>query len=476
MKKITKIILALLSVIAIILPFTFPIVSLVTPPVYQNSFVGALDEKVERLRETDGDKIVVVGGSSVAFGLDSSIIESYTGMPVVNFGLYASLGTKLMLDLSLPHIKTGDIVILAPEIDAQTLSLYFNGGTTLRALDGNFGKLVGSIPYENYGSLLGASWDFTKEKLGYLLGDAPVYNGIYSASSFNEYGDVKLGMRENNAMDGYYDANLPVTFDEEILSEDFCEYVNSYIKTCESRGAEVWFSWCPVNSLGIKEGTTEDDILAFEEFMQKKINANFISNITNYIIKENYFYDTNFHLNDSGVILRSVRLCEDILMELGITEEVTAKIPDPPPLPWNNVLFEGEDENAKYFEYTKAKNGSYIITGVKSEYRNVETLTVPRGYNGYKVTSIGENAFDGCLVKKLIVTEDTSLRSFASGAFKGASHLEALYVYYYNESELLPPKDFSGVSDNFKVYIPSGSGYREGYFWGERGLNFEYIE
>ncbi len=476
MKKITKIILIVLALIAIILPFLFPLVSLVTPPVYQGSFVGSLNEKVERLESIDEEKIVVVGGSSVAFGLDSSLIESYTGMPVVNFGLYASLGTKLMLDLSLPYIKEGDIVILAPELDAQTLSLYFSGGTTLRALDGHLFDVISSIPPENYGALYGASWDYTVEKLGYLLGSAPQYDGIYSASSFNEYGDIKAGMRPYNVMVGYKDANLPVSFDKDVLSAEFAEYVNAYIEKCEARGASVLFSWCPINSLGIADGTTEEDISAFEEHMQQSINASFISNLEDYILPENYFYDTNFHLNDSGMLLRSIKLCEDILMELGDPREVTAIIPAPPGLPWSDVVFEGEDKNSVYFEYQKTADGSYMIKGVKDEYKNAKTLTVPLGYDGYKVTAIGARAFEGCRVEKLIVTSDTNLRTFMNGAFYGAEELHSLVIHYYNENELFPPGDFIGTPSDFTVYVPSGSNYSNGYYWSQRGLKFEYIE
>ena len=62
----------------------------------------------------EGKKIVIVGGSSVAFGFDSQKIEqAFPGYKVVNFGLYADLGTKVMLDLSEDHISEGDIVIVA---------------------------------------------------------------------------------------------------------------------------------------------------------------------------------------------------------------------------------------------------------------------------------------------------------------------------------------------------------------------------
>ena len=136
MKKIKMAALAALLTLAILSVVILPaIVAIGLPPVYSNSFVGVLDEKVERLASIEGKKVVVVGGSSVAFGLDSALMEEYLGMPVVNFGLYAAIGTKAMLDLSLPHIGEGDIVVLAPETDAQTLSLYFNGENMWKAID-----------------------------------------------------------------------------------------------------------------------------------------------------------------------------------------------------------------------------------------------------------------------------------------------------------------------------------------------------
>ena len=133
MKK-TKIIIGVIAgFLAVLLPFVSVVAFAVSmPPQYTDTFVGELNEKVERLNSIDEPKIVVVGGSSVAFGLDSALLEKYTGMPVVNFGLYAALGTKVMLDLSRGGIKEGDIVILAPELDAQTLSLYFSSDTTLK--------------------------------------------------------------------------------------------------------------------------------------------------------------------------------------------------------------------------------------------------------------------------------------------------------------------------------------------------------
>ena len=125
MKKIRITVKITAALLAIVIPFLSVLfIAFISEPEFENHYANALGEKMDRLMEIKEDKIVIVGGSSVAFGYDSEIIEEYTGMPVVNFGMYAALGTKLMLDLSRAGIKKGDIVIVAPELDPQTLSMF----------------------------------------------------------------------------------------------------------------------------------------------------------------------------------------------------------------------------------------------------------------------------------------------------------------------------------------------------------------
>ena len=95
-----------------------------------------------------------------------------------------------------------------------------------------------------------------------------------------------------------------------------------------------------------------------------------------------------------------------------------------------------------------------MITGVKAEYKHMTTLTVPLGYDTYKVTHIGARAFEGTALETLIITEDTNVRNIMNGAFKGASKLKALYVLYPNSEEIAPPADFAGVASGFTVYVP----------------------
>ena len=134
MKKFNLIKFAALLLAALVPAIALIAAGALIPAQYELTFLGALAPKYERLNAIEEPKVILVGGSSTAFGLDSALLEESVGMPVVNFGLYATLGTKLMLDLSRDGIGEGDIVVLAPEIDAQTLSLYFNAESTWQAV------------------------------------------------------------------------------------------------------------------------------------------------------------------------------------------------------------------------------------------------------------------------------------------------------------------------------------------------------
>ncbi|MCL2815208.1 MAG: hypothetical protein FWD23_11470, partial [Oscillospiraceae bacterium] len=302
-----------------------------TKPQFGNTFLGALGEKYHRLQIIGKPKITIVGGSSTAFGLKSSLLEDELKMPVVNFGLYATLGTKLMLDLSYASIKDGDIIIVAPELDEQTLSLYFNAESAWQALDGNMAMLR-DIRFENYGALAGNFWDYTVSKLKYGRYGGLNPEGVYNKSSFNVNGDI-VYPRPHNIMPLGYSPNHPINLDPAILSDDFAAYLNQFVKFAKSRGATVYFDFPPMNRLGVAQYGDSDAIYEFYLYLAKKFDCEIIGNIESYILDERYFYDSNYHLNDSGVLIRTALLAEDIKRAQNIGVPVVIELLPPPEKP-----------------------------------------------------------------------------------------------------------------------------------------------
>lgn len=477
-RKITLYTAAIILSIAIILAPVGIILGIAfgAPSQYTKTFYGALDEKYERLSSIDEEKIVVVGGSSVAFGLDSALLEEYTGMPVVNFGLYADLGTKLMLDLSRDQIKRGDIVILAPELDEQTLSMYFNWDSTLKAMDDDM-SMLGEFDYsvDEWLFSIGGFWELSSAKLGYIVdGNMPTPADIYSAENFNEYGDIdnKKFPRKNNIMKNYYDPKETslVDFDSSIVEDEFISYLNEYIKDCKAKGAKVAFTWCPVNDLAVVD---EEKIPSFERYFKKNLECDVIGTLSDYVIDSHYFYDTNFHLNDAGVKMRTAILANDILFQYMPESTVMVDL-TPPPMPdyQYNLTYDGEwDENAKYFLFEQQKNGAYRIVGLSEEGKKQTELTVPIAYktdeelNMFVVTVLNTDIFAGSACVKLNIPKESYI-SALYGSFGGATNLVAVNIYIEDSMAISPPDSVAAANPDFKFHTPKDAGYATNYNWG----------
>lgn len=352
------------------------------PVQFGDTFMGELKSKYERLKETSGKRIVLVGGSGVAFDCDSALMDDFfPSYEIVNFGMYAGLGTKAVMDLSENYIHEGDIVILSPEQSEQTFSDYFNGEYMWQAADGAFGMLR-DLKSENFEAMLGNFPRFALEKLNYVMkGQKPQTDSIYQKKSFNTYGDIELDTCWENILPNGYDVNQKVRFTEDVVQPEFMDYMNDWAQRLEKKGAVVWYRYCPVNKLSVED---MDDLAAYDVFLRQKLDFPVIGNPENSLMEAEWFFDTNFHLNQPGKEVNTVQLIRDMKAMLGDDRAVTVELPEKPHRTWG----EGSAETR-------------IWTAKDSEtYQGEETIVIPEN-----VTQIEDYAFSNCAGLKQIVLE-----------------------------------------------------------------------
>lgn len=352
------------------------------PVQFGDTFMGELKSKYERLKETSGKRIVLVGGSGVAFDCDSALMDDFfPSYEIVNFGMYAGLGTKAVMDLSENYIHEGDIVILSPEQSEQTFSDYFNGEYMWQAADGAFGMLR-DLKSENFEAMLGNFPRFALEKLNYVMKrQKPQTDSIYQKKSFNTYGDIELDTCRENILPNGYDVNQKVRFTEDVVQPEFMDYMNDWAKRLEKKGAVVWYRYCPVNKLSVED---MDDLAAYDVFLRQKLDFPVIGNPENSLMEAEWFFDTNFHLNQPGKEVNTVQLVRDMKAMLGDDRAVTVELPEKPHRTWGEVSAE-----------------TRIWTAKDSEtYQGEETIVIPEN-----VTQIEDYAFSNCAGLKQIVLE-----------------------------------------------------------------------
>lgn len=451
--------LLLIFAITVAIPATGYFVYAVTrPEVYGESFYAALQTKYDRLRAVKGEKIVVVGGSSVAFGYDSKIMEQELGVPCVNMGLYAAFGFKPMLDLTIGKVKKGDIIVLAPELSSQMFSDYIGYEYLLEAMEKRVDMAFALGTDYAYG--------FMHELPKYVSNakklrkkDNNLGDTVYAKASFDKYGDI-IYPRESNMMDGGYSKdNLP-EFDTKIITDSFVNMVNDFVDMAESKGATVYFTYCPIDELSIAD-VSEKEKTNFEKKLTEELKCEIIGSLDDHIMDAGYFYDSNFHTNDAGVVLNTVLLINDLKRMSGKLTATNVEIPKIKKNQHENVDVVKGSENGFVFEITSS---GVTLTGLEGDMEDEKEIEVPEGLGGFNVTRIAEGAFDGAKVKTIILPE--TIKSIATNAFAGADSLKEVYI-----TGKMPEVGSSLFDDgqSAKIYVPKEAyaGYVTDYFWGK---------
>ena len=463
--------------IAFLLAFALPVLAVsavvfATPSCFDETFLGEFEKKVDRLYETEGEKIVFVGGSSLAFGLDAKLLSETLGKPVVNFGLYATLGTKVMLDYTKKAVGEGDIIVIAPEMNEQTWSLYFNAEAMWQALDGNFHDFR-HIDSENYPAMLGSFWKFAASKAKYSRQALNVSGlGIYKASSFDDHGFIANNRdKDYNTMTGGYDAGKPITFSADMIAPDFIDYVNEFTAYAEKKGAKVYLASCPINEAAVPLDLSMDDIDAYVTALEEAFDCEVLGSPANMIYPSGYFFDSNFHMNGAGAVLHTAQLALDLAPILGLSEsDIKIEVPDAPEIPVDDTVYE-YDENEVYFTFDISPDGVVSITGLTDAGKAKDSLRTPVAYQGKKVTRIAPDAMNGGS-SLIVLTVTDNISTIQNGAFRGADSLT--HIHILSEDCSTTPEDndaamlmLEGLPEACRFYVPSHAldSYQNNYFW-----------
>ena len=455
-KKWTKLALAL--VLILLLPVSLLVCALNLPSYYGESYYAQLPELYHRLYDTEGPKLVIIGGSNVAFGVDTMMLEEtlakygydYT---VCSFGLYAAVGTSAMLDLSEDAISEGDIVVLAIEPSSDTMSTYF-GSTAFWKCCEETPEMLLHLSKEKQNAMAGAYIPYLQERLSiFTSGSLPAVDGVYAKASFDSTGNM-IYHRAGNAMALGFDTASPVDPEALTIAPDFAQQVNEFCQLARDRGAEVYLSFSPVN----RSALTGEDLDSFFRLCNSTFDCPVISDPDDYVLDSGWFYDNNFHLNSAGSQIRTVQLAKDLLAQLGCYAEVPFQMPS---MPDSIVVHQDNNGDEKLFRFEPLGSG-WIVTGVTEEGMAQSTLTVPSMKDGGPVVGFAADALAGCSQLREL-TLPGSMESLPDGLFADCSSLERLVLEHTDRLCSIGDDPFAGAG-NLKIFVPAASYplYRDG--------------
>ena len=281
--------------------FCFLLQAVVAPKIRDtNAFVGATIEKEKRLAELPSPRLVFVGGSNWAFGLDSKKISDFTHLPVVNMGLHAGLGVAFVLNEAKEHIKKGDKIILSVEY-----------GLTKMGDKKLFSQLVDinqrAANYLNYSfndrlSLININWQRCISSLFFAAILSP-NEKVYRRDGFSAEGD----------MIAHLDAPKPENLTDKgpMKFRDYSDELaalNEFIKAATEKGAAVYYAFPAY--VASEYQLNKSIVDQYEAQFKAQLTCPIINAPNTFVYPDADFFDTAYHLNKNGREKRTDKMIE----------------------------------------------------------------------------------------------------------------------------------------------------------------------
>lgn len=274
-------------------------------------------------------KIVLVGGSNLSFGIDSTLIAEATGCPVVNMGMNGYFGVKYMLNEVRPHLNPQDIVVIAWEYDSfvkpvdgsptDLLVLAKANPDAFRYLDfGQRREIVLTYPYAAQQKILRLIGELRHQLSGLLKGSKTASTppaidilAIESAGSFNSNGDIVAHVDviwQNDIEEGMDLTNTP-------RDKDVIPMMEAFAADMQARDVAVMISFSPiVDRFYAEHGAVID---AISDDIRASPVLRTPSPASRYVFRPDEHFDTVYHLNGKSRGRRTRMLVEDLLATYG---------------------------------------------------------------------------------------------------------------------------------------------------------------
>ena len=275
--------------------------------VFDSAYQNVIVDKYRILQNTESPKIIVVSGSSSAFGLDQELLEKESGYNVVNLGLHASFGHLFNSELAKENINRGDIVLLGYEYIWQDEDGFESLGQDLimTGIDDNI-DIYKHIPVDHWKDFVGFIFKYAEKK--YSFGGS---SGIYSREAFDQ-------QTAQMTMDRQYVMGVPykkeafgiIDITGVQISENSINYLSEYKKYVESRGANVYFISPPILKRAIACDYQEFENLKEQEI--ELIGIPYISNPEDYFFEDEYMSNSIYHCSTKGEKKRTELLIKDL--------------------------------------------------------------------------------------------------------------------------------------------------------------------
>ena len=268
-------------------------------PVNHKNYLYEINHKFRLLDSVPSPRIIFVGGSNVAFGVDSKAISDSLGINIINTGLHAGLGLKYQLESVVDRLKPGDIIVIMPEYEQFYNNFFGQDNVISQTVKCQSFRNIELMDFNQLVNIIKGA-----PKIAYsdLTGRNRI-DSAYSSINFNEYGD-EIHHRSKKRQDKVQVFTINEEADEEVI-ETFSKKVNEI----RSNGYKVII--LPPVTLEKKYKLNKEKIDRLYSLMENA-GVPFQSKVEIHMLPDTCAFDTEYHLSDEGVRLLTPRLVKEI--------------------------------------------------------------------------------------------------------------------------------------------------------------------
>jgi hypothetical protein len=287
---------------------------------FAKGYLGATIDKHNRLAQQPPPRVVFVGGSNLAFGLDSSEIERSLGYNIVNMGLDLSLGLDFMLREIEPFLARGDVVVISPEYE-EFIDMYPGKVTTLFPEAIVYPRSMQFFSYRHFALLLDEGLiligEITRAAMRFLtegvIGEQRSDNS-YVRSAFNEYGDIT---RHHNLKRRDLSIRQFGAFSPESITR-VIDRLNQFNDHCRREHISVFYSYPPIFT-GQLQAYTET-IYEIASNLSRRLHFPILDTPEEMSFPIDYMFDHEYHLSLAGKQIRTNHLIATLRKQLSNSE------------------------------------------------------------------------------------------------------------------------------------------------------------
>jgi hypothetical protein len=283
-----------------------------------HAYLAAVNDKHALLEAQPSPRMIFVGGSNLAFSLNSPMVERDLPYRPVNLALHIGLGLRFLLNEVESVVRPGDVVVLSPEYQHFThrrvevlLQLLEQRPSSVRFVPTVYVPTLLDQSLNHMGSVV-------RGAIRNMVGrpDEPGDDPPYFRKAFNDHGDVVAHWRMKRpskigtfAFGDYSHRRILYTIG----------WLNEFHERARAQNVRVFFSYptIPVTTLNEHRETIDE----IDRAVRRSLTIPVLNRPEDAALPKEFFFDTHYHLTQAGATRRT-RLLIESLRGVGLGGEV----------------------------------------------------------------------------------------------------------------------------------------------------------